>query len=140
MGLSLQNEGTSRNIGNHTYSGSKLRQVDQINDMGYSAFIDDETLFITDRGKAVAGSGMVLSKETGMIGIPQPTEQGVKVRYLLDPRARVGSQITIRSEINPAANGDYIIYKLGFDVCNRDTAFYSIAEARKVGLWPTFRT
>lgn len=138
MGLSLQNEGTPKNIANYSYSGSKLRQVDQINDMGYSAFVDNETLFIADIGQGIGG-GMVLSKNTGMVGVPQLTEQGVKVRFFLDPQARVGGRITIQSEINPAANGDYIIFKLGFDVCNRDTAFYSVAEARRVGLWPMIR-
>lgn len=139
MGLSLQNEATPKNISNHSFSGSKLRQVDQINDMGYNAYIDDDTLYVKDRGNALANTGMVLSKDTGMIGIPQPTEQGVKVRYLLDPKSRVGSRITIVSEINPAVNGDYIIFKLGFDVSNRDTAFYNVAECQRVGLWPTMR-
>lgn len=139
MGLSLQNEGTPKNIGGYSYSGSKLRQADQINDMGYSAFIDNETLFITDIGQGISGSGILLTKDTGMVGIPQLTEQGVKVRFFLDPQARVGGRLTIKSEMNPAADGDYIIFKLGFDVCNRDTAFYGVAEARRVGLWPMIR-
>lgn len=139
MGLRLQNDATDKNVANYSYTGSTLRQVDQIRDMGYTTFVDDDTLYVTDIGQAVKGSAYVLSKETGMIGIPQPTEQGVKVRFLLDPQARVGSQISLVSEMNPAVNGDYVVYKLGFDISNRDTAFYSIAEARRVGLWPIVR-
>lgn len=139
MGLSLQNDATPKNIGNYSYTGSTLRQVDQIQEMGYTAFIDDDTLYVTDRGQPVSGSSKTLSKSTGMIGLPELTEQGVKVRYLLDPVARIGSELTIESEINPAANGTYVIFKLGFDVSNRDTAFYTIAEARRLGIWPTNR-
>lgn len=139
MGLSLQNEATPKTIANHSYTGSTLRQVDQINDMGYTAFIDDDTLVVTDRGKGLSSAPAVLSKLNGMIGIPEPTEQGVKVKYLLDPRARVGGRITIRSDLNPAVNGEYIIFKLSFEVANRDTPFYTIAECQRVGLWPILR-
>lgn len=139
MGLRLQNDATDKNIANYSYTGSTLRQVDQIQDMGYTTFIDDDTLYVSNRGEGVKGAQYVLSSKTGMIGIPQPTEQGVKVKFMLDPQARVGSRITIESEINPAVNGDYIVYKLGFDIANRDTPFYSIAEARRVGLWPIIR-
>jgi hypothetical protein len=40
--------------------------------------------------------------------------------------------LEVRSKINPAANGTYTVYKLGFDLANRDTAFYLIAEASRV--------
>lgn len=139
MGLSLQNDGTPKNVANYSYTGSALRQVDQLQELGYTAFIDDDTLYVTDKGQPVSGSAKTLSKSTGMIGLPELTEQGVKVKYLLDPVARIGSELTIESEINPAANGSYVIFKLGFDVSNRDTAFYTIAEARRKGIWPTIR-
>lgn len=139
MGLRLQNDATDKNIANYSYTGSTLRQVDQIRDMGYTTFIDDDTLYVTDMGQPISGTAPILSKDSGMIGVPQLNEQGVKVRFLLDPQARIGAKIAIKSEINPAADGEYIIYKLGFDVTNRDTAFYSVVEARRVGLWPTIR-
>ena len=36
------------------------------------------------------GEAVVLNKATGMIGIPEQTEQGISVRALLNPRLRIG--------------------------------------------------
>lgn len=139
MGLNLQNEGTPKNIANYSYSGSKLRQVDQMQDMGYSAYIDDGTLYVNDKGRAQKGGSYLVSAETGMIGIPEATEQGARVKFLLNPQARVGTAITLQTEMNPALNGEYVIYKYGFDISNRDQQFYGIAEARRRGIWPIIR-
>jgi hypothetical protein len=66
-----------------------------------------------------------------MVGIPEITEQGIKVKYLLDNVSRLGGGLRISSDIYPAVNGLYIIYKLGFEISNRDTPFYYIAEAAR---------
>lgn len=139
MGLALQNNATDKQISSYGYTGSKLRQVDQINDMGYTTFIDNDTLYVADMGDSTAKVSQVLDMTSGMVGIPEMTEQGIKVRTLLNSNVRIGSRITIKSEMNPAADGAYIIFKLGYDVANRDTAFYSVIEARREGLWPTIK-
>lgn len=41
------------------------------------------------------GEAVVLSAATGMIGIPEQTDQGVKVRTLLNPRLRLGGLVQI---------------------------------------------
>ncbi len=66
-----------------------------------------------------------------MIGIPEFTEQGIKVKMLLDNQTKLGGGLRITSSIYPAVNGDYVIYKLGFDIATRDTPFYYIAEAAR---------
>ncbi len=66
-----------------------------------------------------------------MIGIPEFTEQGIKVKFLLDNRTTLGGGIQIESKIYPATNGNYVIYKLGFEITNRDKPFYWIAEATR---------
>jgi hypothetical protein len=73
----------------------------------------------------------ILNSSTGMVGIPEITEQGVKVRYLLDNVSRLGSGLQITSDVYPAVNGNYVIFKLGFEISNRDTPFYFIAEASR---------
>ena len=75
----------------------------------------------------------VVSKSTGMIGIPEFTDFGVKVTMLFDAKIKVGDQIEIISEVYPATNGRYIIYKLDFDLSNRGEAFYYVAECRRPG-------
>lgn len=54
------------------------------------------------------GEAVVLNSQTGMIGLPEQTEQGVVVKTLLDPKIRVGGQVKINNgEINQivAASG-----------------------------------
>ncbi len=66
-----------------------------------------------------------------MIGIPEITVWGVKVKYLLDSVSKLGGAIQVKSIENPAANGTYTIYQLGFEITNRDQPFYWIAEAMR---------
>ena len=55
----------------------------------------------------------------------------LKVKFLLDNQTTLGSSLEIQSQQYPAANGTYVIYKLGFQIANRDTPFYYIAEAAR---------
>ena len=80
----------------------------------------------------ISGTTRILSAETGMIGIPEFTERGIKVKFLIDNQTKLGSAIDIRSQQYPAANGIYVIYKLGFQIASRDTPFYYIAEAARM--------
>jgi len=72
----------------------------------------------------------IVNLETGMVGIPETTEQGIKIKFLMDGQTKLGGLLRVTSQIYPALNGEYVIYKLGFDVATRDVPFYWIAEAK----------
>lgn len=132
MDLTLVFEATDKKIANYSYSGPKLKQLDKLTEAGgVDAFIDGTVLVVKDSNVPLRNATHELSADSGMVGIPEITEQGVKTRYLLDPQSRVGGQLVLRSELNPAASGNFTIYKLGFDVANRDTPFYNIAECKR---------
>lgn len=132
MDLSLTFEATEKKIGSYSYSGPKLQQLEKLAEAGnVDAFIDGKILVVKDRNVPLQNVVHELSADSGMIGIPEITEQGVKVKYLLDPQSRTGGQLTVRSKLNPAASGNYTIFKLSFDVANRDTPFYNIAECKR---------
>jgi len=123
---------TDKNVTNYNFSGSALDQVGVLGSLAnINAFIDNDVLIVKNVNTTIAGSLKILNASTGMIGIPEITEQGVKVRYLLDNVSRLGSGLRITSEVYPAVNGDYVIFKLGFEISNRDTPFYFIAEASR---------
>lgn len=129
----LNFQATNQNVGNYSYGGGALNQVELLNGMGgVNAFIDDNQLIVKNSMVPLTGIVRILSARTGMIGIPEFTEQGIKVKMLLDNQTRLGSGLRIISEQYPAANGDYVIYKLGFDVASRDVPFYYTAEAARV--------
>ncbi|BFI62741.1 hypothetical protein KD5_24910 [Yersinia pseudotuberculosis] len=138
MDLTLDFQASDKNISNYNFTGAKLKQVDKLGSAGsYNAYIDDDRLIIKNRDAPLLNEAVTLNKNTGMIGVPEVTEEGVKVKYLLDPSSRPGASLTIESDLNPAANGTFVIYKLSYDISNRDTPFYHTAECRRLGLWQT---
>lgn len=132
LGLSLDFQAADKHINNYSYSGAALRQLDKLAESGgVDAFIDNDKLIVKQRGKPLAGGARLVSKETGMIGVPEVTEQGIRVKMLIDNSVRLGGAIDIKSDINPAANGQHIVYKMGFEAANRDTPFYLILESTR---------
>lgn len=134
LGLTLRFEATDKNIANYAFAGGALKQVDRLGEAGgVNAYVDDNMLIVKNYHVALSGEARVLSEASGMIGIPEITEQGVKVKYLFDTKTRLGGALTIDSKLNPAASGTYVIFKLNFELTNRDTPFYWIAEAKRAG-------
>lgn len=127
----LNFQATNKNISNYTFNGSSLDQVSLLESAGSVAFIDDDILVVKDQAVPILGAVRELSSASGMIGIPEITEQGIRVKYLLDNISKLGGGLDITSEIYPAINGSYIIYKLGFEISNRENPFYYIAEAAR---------
>lgn len=134
MGLKLSFEASDKNIANYSFSGAALKQTEKIAASGdVDVFVDDDRLVVKDKGKPLSGSARILDQDSGMIGIPELTEKGVKVKFLVDQQTTLGSELHITSEMNPAANGSYTIAKLQFEVATHDTPFYFIAETTRNG-------
>lgn len=134
MGTSLTFEADDIQIANFSYSGAVGGQVDVLGTAGaVDAYVDDQTLVVKNRGVGLQNRVRLLSMATGMIGIPEFTERGLRVTMLLDAETTLGGTIRVESELNPAANGDYVVYALEFDIASRSTPFYYIAEARRAG-------
>lgn len=118
-----------KQINNYSFTGAALKQVEKLNQMGgVKAFIDVDTLVVQDASPASAEDPILISANTGMVGVPQVTEFGVVVRTMLDPRIRLGNRRPVRidSLINPAANGIYYVTQINFEVANRDTPFWYV--------------
>lgn len=134
MGLTLVFEAQDKAIRNYAFTGAASKQIEHLSELGrVNAYIDDTTLVVKDVGKSVASYTNVLSMDSGMVGIPEATEQGVRVTYLYEPTSKIGSLLEIKSVIYPGVNGKYIIYKMVYDISNRDDPFYIVAEAYKQG-------
>lgn len=125
LNLVLDFEATDKQIDNYCYTASAMQGVEDLNEMGgIQAFIDNDTLVVIDAGKARKGEPRLLSESTGMIGIPQVTDQGVIVGMMIDNSVQLGGSITVESVINPAANGTYKVVKIDYQIANRDQPFW----------------
>lgn len=130
LGLRLDFQATDKQISNYSHSGAALKQVDRLQTTGaVNAYINNGTLVVKDFNIPLKARTRVLNLDTGMIGIPEFTEQGIKVKMLFDNQTDLGYGLEIKSVMNPAANGTYTVYKLGYELTSRDTPFYLIAEA-----------
>ena len=133
IGAQLTFQAQNKNLSNFSYGGATLKQVDHLQSAGgINVYIDNNTLVVKNANQPLNGSLKIINASTGMIGIPETTERGVRVKYLLDNATVLGGGLQIQSVQYPAINGNYVIYKLGFDIANRDTPFYYIAEALRV--------
>lgn len=132
--LSLNFQATDKNIARYSFTGSALKQVKKLAEAGnVNAYIDGEFLIVKDLNQPVSGRRRVLNAENGMVGIPEPTEKGIRVRFFIDTTTELGSNLRIESELNPSVSGSYTVYKLSFSISNRDLPFYWIAEATRNG-------
>lgn len=137
LSLTLDFRAEDKQIANYAFNGPALRQVQELELAGgVDAYVDDESLVVKDRGTPLAERTHVLSAQSGMIGIPEATERGVRVRMMLDSKVTLGGGLEIASELNPALNGSYTIYALAFEAATRDVPFYWIAEASRNGYTP----
>ncbi len=130
-------EATDKQIANYSFTGAALSQVVKLGNMGrVNAYVDDNKLIVKNVNVPLSQTSHVLSEETGMVGIPEPTEHGVRVKYLYDPTSQLGGAMKLESKLNPVLNGNFIVYQLDFDLANRDQSFYCIAEAQREGyIW-----
>ena len=133
-GLSLSFEIQDKNIGAYTFTGSAFQEIVNLESLALSdVFVDNGTLYVKEAEKQKTGATIkVLNKNTGMVGIPEGTENGVRVSMLYDPVVQIGGRIRLTSEINPVLDGDYIVYMLEFDITSRDNPFYLHAECRRL--------
>lgn len=130
LGLSLQYEAKDKQISNYSFTGGSLKQVNRLGEMGMvNAYVDDGKLVVKDYNIPLRGQTRELNLDTGMVGIPEFTEQGIKAKMLFDNQTTLGSGLNITSRMNPAANGLYTVYKLSFELASREAPWYYIAEA-----------
>jgi len=141
--LKLKFEATDKAVANYLYNGPRAKQIQKLSSVGdIDAYIDDDTLIVKDKGKALKGQVMLISKDTGMVGTPVLDEKGGKVRVMFDPNIKLGQGIEIRSDVNKAANGQYVIYAMSGSLMSQAQDWYldlsfnndnikSIAEKRE---------
>lgn len=130
--LKLNFQALDRQLTNYNFTGGSLQQFQKLQDLGgLNVYANNSTLVVKDYNKPLKNVVKIVNENTGMIGIPETTEQGLKVKMLLDNTTVLGGAIQLDSVLYPTLNGMYTIYKLGFDITSRDIPFYWIAEVTR---------
>ena len=114
-GFNFINNGVTESVKNATFNGSPVQKAQQVADeVGCELIMDDETWIIQPWGKP-RGDAVLLKAESGLIGYPSFTQDGISCECFYNPRLQLGGQIKIES-IVPRASGYWKITKISHDL------------------------
>jgi hypothetical protein len=106
--------------------GSVKREMDTLSrGKGFYWSIQNNTCEIIP-GDGFIGGIILLNDESGLVGTPTITDNGVKVKALLNPEIRPNRRVKIESqtlEMN-SANGEYRVSECTYEGDNRDGDFF----------------
>lgn len=91
----LGGQALPRGVAMYGMSRGYLRDVADTSDTSWS--IQDGKVQMIPRQGWLPGDAVELTAQTGLVGMPEQTEQGIKVRCLINPRLRVGSRIKLNN-------------------------------------------
>lgn len=89
--------GQSLPRGKVMYGMARQCMRDEARDTGTDWSIQDGKVQMVPRRGYLPGEAVVLTHETGLVGSPEQTQDGISVRCLLNPRLRVGGRIRLNT-------------------------------------------
>lgn len=139
LGLNFEWQATSKKtFDQFQHTGSKTELIRQYNKLDeVTMYEDNGVLRVVDKvqNKPSSDKGVkLINKDTGMIGMPEPDQYGVKVQCLLDASLNLSKWIKVETVKLPTINGYYQIYDLDFDFANREQTFYCNIYAKTNGV------
>lgn len=136
LGVPLDFQASDKDVTNFSFSGSAEKLVSQLGSIAdnVDAYMDDDALTVRPRYETNSNALIEINIDNGLIGIPEFVDLGVRCTVLLRQNVKLADRINLVSAAYPAVDGIYIIYRLGFNLANRDTPFYYIIEASNPAL------
>lgn len=77
------------------YGMARKHMRDEASTCGCSWSFQDGKLQMVNHAGYLPGEAVVLTHETGLVGTPEQTNEGIKVRCLLNPKLRVGGRVKL---------------------------------------------
>jgi hypothetical protein len=111
----FENNGVSVKLQNPYYDGSAFNQAQQIVRHAGIEWNSCEKgiLAIWKPGQTRGGTTIILSKDTGMVGYPTATSNGLSVRTIWNPSISLGTRIQVKTTLKLAAgSGEFSVYKI----------------------------
>lgn len=108
-----------------------MRDIAATNGVTWS--FQDGQLTVIPLTSYVPGEAVVLTSKTGMIGLPEQTNNGIAIRCLLNPRIKIGTRVQINNKSIQQAQADlqYTAINLFADVSA--DGFYRVLVAEHRG-------
>ena len=111
-GYDYENRGITDSVKNSVFSGSPVQKAQQLaTQMGFDLLIIDNKFVIQPYETEPKGTIPLVSKESGLIGYPGFTNDGIECQSLYNPDFELGGYFELKS-ILPHASGIWKISKL----------------------------
>lgn len=133
LGLSMIFEADEKQIANYSFTGAANKQLERLEEMGnFDVFTDNQQMFVKNRGQTLIGRTRDVNIDNGLIGVPTLTETGARLTLLYDANTVVGGRANLVSAQYPGSSGQYSIYKIDYELTNRDVPFYNVAHCIRI--------
>lgn len=135
MGASFENSGVSVQLSNPYLPGTLWDQAKALAQAaGINMIFDQGVLAIWPRGSARKGAAVLLNKDTGLVGYPSFTSQGVVVTSEFNPSISFGGTIKVESVLTPA-NGSWTPFNIQHELESQTPGgkWFTHAEATFLG-------
>lgn len=139
--LRSSNEWLNKKLDNYSYTGTPIGLLEDIQNMigGYNpnndAFVlgvQNGEINVGSPKKTESDNVLLVNKNTGMVGLPMPTFNGINVKVLLNPDIRVNDKIKLESERVPMCNGYYYVLGIRHEGELRSSQFYTTLHCGRV--------
>lgn len=132
--LRKNNELLNKVQDNFSFTGSPMDLLQQCQQMMGGVSSDPQTVFMSISNEQIniwspsvpnGNKKLLISKETGMIGLPQPTETGCQVKILMNTGVVAGDIVELKSDRIDLLNGDYYVIGITHEGETRGTSWYT---------------
>lgn len=132
--LRKQNMWLNKRLDNYSYTGTPIDLLDKIqnmvggynpNDDSFVIGVQNEEIIVGSPSKTERENVLLVNKNTGMIGLPMPTYNGINVKMLLNPDVKVNDVIKLESDRVGMCNGYYYVIKIQHEGELRSNQFYT---------------
>lgn len=139
--LRANNQLLNKDVKDWSFTGSPIELLEKVQDMLGGITADPQTVAINVSNGQInvwspsvqnRGKKLVISKKTGMIGLPRPTGTGCSVTILMNNGVTVGDLVSVRSERVKILDGDYYVMGITHEGELRGKSWYSTLELANV--------
>ena len=132
-GYSFQNNGVTSSVKNAVLNGDPVTKMRTVANMvGCELIVDDNQVKIQPYDKGLdQGNAVLMDKDSGMLGYPTFTSEGIKLRCLYNPDLQLGGMVDVKTVV-PGAEGTWKITKLSHSLVANSNApgdWFSEVEA-----------
>ena len=112
-GYTFLNNGVTSSVKNAVLNGSPVQKMRAVAGMvGCELIIDDNVVKIQPYDKGLdQGNAVLMSKDSGMLGYPTFTSEGISLKCLYNPDLQLGGMVEVKTVV-PGAEGTWKITKL----------------------------